>query len=133
MDVVWDMETSDPDDFVTLLLLLGHPRVNLVGVTVTPGTPDQVGVVRQALEWFGRAIPVGAFNLAHPVRDTGQGVHGRRGACVSSWHYAAFGDMPASSDAVPGPELLRGAPRVGRPARQDAARPVTFQCALMST
>ncbi len=107
MDVIWDMETGDPDDFVTLLLLLGHPRVNLIGVTVTPGTPDQVGVVRRALEWFGRAIPVGAFNLAHTVKDAGQGRHGRRGACVSSWHYAAFGDMPPSTDAAPGPELLR--------------------------
>lgn len=24
---VFDMETSDPDDFLTLLLLLGHPEV----------------------------------------------------------------------------------------------------------
>ena len=107
MDLIWDMETSDPDDFITLLLLLGHPRVNLVGVTVTPGTPDQVGVVRRALDWFGRSIPVGAFNLAHTVRDPGQGRHGQRGACVSSWHYATFGDMPPSTDAAPGPELLR--------------------------
>ena len=69
VDLIWDMETGDPDDFLTLLLLLGHPRVNLIGVTVTPGTPDQVGVVRRALDWFGRDIPVGAFNLAHQVRD----------------------------------------------------------------
>ena len=34
-DVVWDMETGDPDDFLTLLLLLGHPQVNLKAVTVT--------------------------------------------------------------------------------------------------
>ena len=95
IDVVWDMETGDPDDFITLVLLLGHPRVNLLGVTITPGTPDQVGVVRAALAWFGRAIPVGAFDLDH------------EGKCVSSWHYRAFGDMPASRDAVPGPELLR--------------------------
>lgn len=39
IDIVWDMETGDPDDFITLLLLLGHPRVNLLGVTITPGTP----------------------------------------------------------------------------------------------
>ena len=48
-DVVWDMETGDPDDFLTLLLLLGHPQVNLKAVTVTPGTREQVGLVRQAL------------------------------------------------------------------------------------
>jgi inosine-uridine nucleoside N-ribohydrolase len=109
MDVIWDMETGDPDDFITLLLLLGHPRVNLVGVTISPGTPDQVGVVRSALAWFGRDIPVGAFNLDHRPKSgdsPGEGRHGRRGVCVSSWHYKAFGEMPPSRDAVPGPELL---------------------------
>ena len=68
LDVVWDMETGDPDDFITLLFLLGHPRVNLKAVTVTPGTPDQVGVVRKALGWFGRDIPVGAYNLDHVTK-----------------------------------------------------------------
>jgi pyrimidine-specific ribonucleoside hydrolase len=97
LDVVWDMETGDPDDFLTLLLLLGHPRVNLRGVTITPGTPDQVGVVRAALAWFERAIPVGVFNIEHAAK----------GSCVSSWHYAAYGAMPPSRDAMPGPALLR--------------------------
>ena len=83
LDVVWDMETGDPDDFLTLLLLLGHPQVNLKAVTVTPGTPDQVGLVRQALAWFGREIPVGAHNLDHRPRSLddevgpGDGRHGR--------------------------------------------------------
>jgi inosine-uridine nucleoside N-ribohydrolase len=99
IDVVWDMETGDPDDFITLLLLLGHPQVNLRGVTITPGTPDQVGVVRAALAWFGRSIPVGSFNIDHQPPSGG--------ACVSSWHYKAFGEMPPSRDAVPGPDLLR--------------------------
>lgn len=100
LDVIWDMETGDPDDFVTLLLLLGHPRVRLLGVTITPGTPDQVGVVRRALEWFDRKLPVGAFNLEHrPPTKTER-------LCVSSWHYKAYGDLPPSRDAVPGPDLL---------------------------
>lgn len=110
LDVIWDMETGDPDDFITLLLLLGHPRVNLMGVTITPGTPDQVGVVRTALAWFGRSIPVGAFDIDHRPRSRetpGEGRHGRRGASVSSWHYKAFGEMAPSRDAVPGPALLR--------------------------
>lgn len=112
LDVVWDMETGDPDDFLTLLLLLGHPAVNLKAVTITPGTPDQVGVVRRALEWFGRTIPVGAHDLDHKTpsakagKDPGEGRHGRRGMCVSSWHYQAFGDIPPSRDAAPGGEVL---------------------------
>ena len=112
IEAVWDMETGDPDDFLTLLLLLGHPDVRLKAVTVTPGTPDQVGLVRRALEWFGRTIPVGAFNLDHQTpseragQGHGEGRHGRRGACVSSWHYQAYGDVPPSRDAAPGGEVL---------------------------
>jgi inosine-uridine nucleoside N-ribohydrolase len=49
LDVVLDMETGDPDDFLTLLLLAGHPAVNLRAVTITPGSPAQVGVVRHGL------------------------------------------------------------------------------------
>jgi pyrimidine-specific ribonucleoside hydrolase len=101
IDVIWDMETGDPDDFVTLLLLLGHPRVNLLGVTITPGTPDQVGVVRRALEWFDLKIPVGVFDLEHRPKSQTERL------CVSAWHYKAYGDFPPSRDAVSGPDLLR--------------------------
>ena len=73
------METSDPDDFLTLLLLLGHPQVDLKAVTITPGTREQVGLVRQALAWFGREdIKVGAYD---PERQKD---------CVSAWHYSAY-------------------------------------------
>jgi pyrimidine-specific ribonucleoside hydrolase len=94
LDVVWDMETGDPDDFLTLLLLLGHPAVNLKAVTITPGTPAQVGLVRRALAWFGRDLPVGAFDLDHP-KD-----------CVSAWHYRVYGEAPLSRDAEPGAAVL---------------------------
>lgn len=94
IDVVWDMETSDPDDFLTLLFLIGHPQVNLKAVTVTPGTPDQIGLVRHALKWFDLNIPVGAYNIEHDKQ------------CVSKWHYKAYGDIPPSWDAQPGGEIL---------------------------
>jgi pyrimidine-specific ribonucleoside hydrolase len=94
LDVVWDMETGDPDDFLTLLLLLGHPEVRLKAVTITPGSPHQVGLVRHALACFGRDLPVGAHNLAHPK------------PCVSSWHYKAYGEIPPSYDAECGGEVL---------------------------
>lgn len=96
IDLVWDMETGDPDDFLTLLLLLGHPAVRLKAVTITPGSAAQVGLVRRALSWFGRDdLPVGAFDLDHPKE------------CVSLWHPKAFGPVEPSRDAQPGPELLR--------------------------
>jgi len=94
IDVVWDMETGDPDDFLTLLFLMGHPLVNLKAVTVTPGAPDQIGLVRQALKWFNLDIPVGAYNLKHEKH------------CVSRWHYKVYGNIPPSYDAESGSEVL---------------------------
>jgi pyrimidine-specific ribonucleoside hydrolase len=94
MKYVFDMETQDPDDFLTLLLLLGHPEVELAAVTVTPGTPEQVGLVRAALGWFGAKIPVGAWNIDHPKQ------------CVSPWHARAYGAITPSRDAEPGGALL---------------------------
>jgi pyrimidine-specific ribonucleoside hydrolase len=94
LDVVWDMETQDPDDYLTLLLLLGHPDVHLKAVTITPGSPDQVGLVQQTLAWFGRQLPVGAHNLAHPK------------SCVSPWHHNVYGRVLPSNDAEPAAEVL---------------------------
>ena len=60
MNVVFDMETADPDDLLTLCFLARHPNASLVGVTVTPGAPEQIGLVRTALETMGATkIPVG--------------------------------------------------------------------------
>lgn len=96
VDVVWDMETGDPDDFITLILLLGHPDVCLKAVTVTPGTTEQIGLVRKAVnDWFERDIPIGSFAIDHPKR------------CVSSWHRSAYGEIRESRDASPGHEVLR--------------------------
>ena len=94
LSVVFDMETHDPDDYLTLLLLLGHPLVKLKAVTITPGSPYQVGLVRRTLEAFGVDIPVGAGQIDHPK------------PCVSSWHAAAYGEIAPSWDAICAQELL---------------------------
>jgi pyrimidine-specific ribonucleoside hydrolase len=94
---IFDMETGDPDDFLTLALLCGHPQVDLKAVTITPGTPYQVGVVRYCLNRFDLNIPVGAYDLNH-----GNGEK----KCVSDWHYNNFGDIPPSLEALPGWEVL---------------------------
>ena len=49
INVIYDMETSDPDDYMTLCLLSSHPNVNLRAVTITPGSPEQVGIVKYVL------------------------------------------------------------------------------------
>lgn len=93
--MVWLMETGDPDDFLTLLLLLDHPAVDLRAVVITPGRADQVGLVRRALAWFGREdLPLGASDVDSP-----------KGA-VSAWHHAAYGAAPPSRDAERADELL---------------------------
>lgn len=93
--MIWDMEIgNDPDDVLTLILLLGHPQVELKAVTVTPGTPDQIGLVRHMLALFERDIPVGVFNIASEKRG------------VSDWYYEVYGQMAASHDAEYAPDLL---------------------------
>ncbi|CAE7529874.1 unnamed protein product [Symbiodinium pilosum] len=49
-EVVFDMETGDPDDVLTLLLLASNPRVKLKAVTITPGASEQVALVLWILQ-----------------------------------------------------------------------------------
>ena len=86
--VAFDMETSDPDDALTLCLLAAHPSVKLTAVTVNPGTRAQLGVVRRLLAELGRGdVPVGA-------RDPDAA-----GDRVSEFHHAWLGPVaPAEPD-----------------------------------
>ena len=109
--VVFDMETRDPDDVLTLCLLATHPRLRLAAVTVTPGTPQQIAVVREILRRLERSVPVGA-------RDSAS-----KADAVSAFHPAWLGALPdAAPDGVahaimaaaftadPDAVLLTGAP-----------------------
>ncbi|MCU0436307.1 MAG: nucleoside hydrolase [Raineya sp.] len=93
-NIIFDMETNDPDDYITLLLLLGHPDVNLKAVTITPGSAYQVGLVEKTLKIFQKDIPIGAFNIEHPK------------TCVSDWHENAYGQITPSNNAQEGFEVL---------------------------
>lgn len=103
----FDMETSDPDDVMTLAILATHPDVDLIGVTLMPGTRHQVGLVKSVLRRLGKACPVGAESL--------------KAKGVSEFHYKWLGPMDpedADSDAHSllehsaneGATLLTGAP-----------------------
>lgn len=60
-NIVFDLETSDPDDIFALALLATHPRSNLVAATVYPGGKDQVGLVKHVLGMLGKeSVPVGS-------------------------------------------------------------------------
>jgi inosine-uridine nucleoside N-ribohydrolase len=88
--VSFDMETRDPDDALALCLLAGHPRVSLTAVTVNPGTPAQIAVVREILKRLRKNdVPVGAR-----VADSGRDV-------VSPFHREWLGVLnDAKPDAV---------------------------------
>jgi inosine-uridine nucleoside N-ribohydrolase len=84
------METNDPDDMFALFLLGSHPDVQLVAITVNPGTREQIGVVRYILAKLGREeVPIGARNSDSP-KDA-----------VSAFHYEFLGDIrPEEPDMV---------------------------------
>ena len=81
----WDMETADPDDVFTLCLLAAHPKVDLLSVTVHPGTEHQVGIVRHLLSKLDKSdILVGSAKPDHAKQ------------CVSEFHYKWLGNIPPS-------------------------------------
>ncbi|HEX2313703.1 MAG TPA: nucleoside hydrolase [Thermomonospora sp.] len=97
LDLVFDLETQDPDDVLTLCLVAGHPAVALRAVTVTPGGPAQVALVRHVLHRLGRDdVPVGAT-------DPGTGKDH-----VSAFHHRWLGVPPAAEPDAPAAALLAG-------------------------
>lgn len=106
-NTIFDMETADPDDLLTLCFLSHNPKVNLVAVTVTPGTPEQIGLVKVVLKLLGRDIPVGSRNINHA--PDGQNLPKKY---VSEFYYKCFGNLsqlPTQFWANPdgtGPEIL---------------------------
>lgn len=88
--ISFDMQTADPDDVFTLCFLSSHPKVNLVSVTITPGSKHQVGLVKEVLHRLGRDdISVGSKNKDHPKE------------CVSQFHYNWLGKIgPSEPDDI---------------------------------
>lgn len=68
MNILFDMETGDPDDLITLLLLLSNPDVQLRGVTCWQGSPIQIGLIHHVLKLANlkNDIPVGGLNESEP-------------------------------------------------------------------
>lgn len=66
-NVIFDMETGDPDDLITLLMLILNPDVNLKAVTCWGGTPIQTGLLKHVLNLASLDIPVGGDNTADAV------------------------------------------------------------------
>ena len=66
MNIIFDMETGDPDDLVTLLLLLANPDIQLRGITCWQGSAIQIGLIKHVLSLARLDIPVGGLNEPEP-------------------------------------------------------------------
>ncbi|MBW4522658.1 MAG: nucleoside hydrolase [Scytolyngbya sp. HA4215-MV1] len=90
MDILFDMETQDPDDVFTLCFLLSHPALTLRAVTINPGSLEQVGLVRGILEKLGRGdLPIGVRNPRTSTKT------------ISDFHNSFLGQpTPSQPDAV---------------------------------
>ncbi len=84
LNLIFDMETGDPDDALTLCFLVNHPWVNLHAVTVTPGTDEQIGLVRHILNETGIDIPVGSYRIGYDKK------------CVSKYYYKWLGNFESA-------------------------------------
>lgn len=94
INIAFDMETSDPDDVFTLCILAHHPNVNLVSVTVTPGSKHQIGLIKHILNKLELSIPVGSKNKNHAKQ------------CVSEFHYKWLGIIPPAEPDGEGKDIL---------------------------
>jgi pyrimidine-specific ribonucleoside hydrolase len=87
IDIIWDMETGDPDDVLNLCLMSTHPRVNLVAVTVNPGSNQQIGIAKYILGLVDKPhIPVGSRSPGYEK------------SCVSGWYDKWLGPQNAEPD-----------------------------------
>ena len=79
--IIFNMETADPDDILTLCLLSHHPKVNLRGICITPGSIQQRELAANVLKRLELDIPIASKNSGHHK------------ACVSEWHYKWLGNI----------------------------------------
>lgn len=94
-NVIFDMETNDIDDYLTLCFLCSHKEVNLLGVGINPGSPEQVGIVRYVLEKHNKNIRIGVpdiyFRNIRPLA--------KDNAVVNPMHFNIIGKVPYSAKA----------------------------------
>lgn len=98
--IAFDMETGDPDDVLTLLLLCSFPSVELCAVTVTPGSSEQVALVRCLLQQVGLSeVRVGAQSWPDNADKAG---------CMQGKFYRNFGRIDRISvlDCEPAAKVL---------------------------
>ncbi|MHA1311783.1 MAG: nucleoside hydrolase [Candidatus Helarchaeota archaeon] len=69
IDIFYDMETGDPDDPIAVLMLACNKRVKLRGISIYPGSKDQVGFVKTMFKNIGLDdVLVGSRDPRSPLK-----------------------------------------------------------------
>jgi pyrimidine-specific ribonucleoside hydrolase len=90
INVLYDMETQDPDDLFALAILASHPRVRLRAVCLTPGGLHQTDLIRHVLKTLRKSdVPIGSFDLTY-AKDP-----------VGAWWRQFLGDIPYEGGVEP--------------------------------
>jgi pyrimidine-specific ribonucleoside hydrolase len=97
INVLFDMETADPDDVMTLCFLISHPQICLRSVTIMLGTDEQVGLVKSILQQANLNIPIGSFSPNSPKK------------VVSPFYYRWLGDFLPQKPDNEGFEIIQNA------------------------
>lgn len=94
LNIHFDMETSDPDDIFALCILSNHPKVNLTSVSITPGSKDQIGLIKKLFSKLGINVPVGSKNKDHNK------------SCVSKFYYNWLGSIKSTEPDDTGANVI---------------------------
>lgn len=86
MKVFVDIETGDPDDILTLIYLLGLDQIDIIAITIMPGSQKQINLVKYVLSKFSNKqdIPIGSYRYEQ--------------GSLSPWYTKAFGKIPDYTD-----------------------------------
>ncbi len=98
IDIFYDMETGDPDDPMTVLMLAVNKKAKLRGISIYPGSEDQVGFVKAMLMNIGLDdVLVGSRDPNFPLMNL---------QTSKTYRRLAMGDFsPAKPDGL-GHEIL---------------------------
>jgi len=64
--VVYETETGDPDDMFAIAYIVSRPEWELVGLTVNPGSVQQIKTMQALCRELQVSPLIGSFNLSHP-------------------------------------------------------------------
>lgn len=85
MKVFIDIETSDPDDILSLIYLLGIEKIKIIGISIYPGSHDQIDLVKHILKMFNdEEIPIGSYMHNEKYKS----------CKLSKWYHSVFGNIP---------------------------------------